>query len=387
VAAAAGGFAKHAQASRRAPPAPAAGTSLVGMSEEKTEQPTRQKLRKAREEGQTPRSADLTQAVTMGMVLVALVAAIVPMRDTFEAVVAIALGFAGGPDRSVENLLAQVERLAADAVLAIAPLLGVSMSAPILASIPQTGGLIVTMKPVTPDLERVNPMSGLKRIFSVRSSVDLLKMLLKAAVVMGMTWQTFVWVAPLVAGSMYQPLPQLARLLWEAMLRFVAVLAAVFFAIGLADFQFQRALLMRKLRMTLQEVKREHHEQEGDPKIKMERRRLGREMLEAAPRARVSLANLMVVNPTHYAVAIRYVPAEHPLPRVVAKGVDAHAAELRRYAHEAAVPVIGNPPVARRLFAIDLDAPIPPEMFETVAALLRWVDAIGRRAETGSLPC
>jgi type III secretion protein U len=359
------------------------------MSEEKTEEPTRHKLRKAREEGQTARSTDLTQAATMGMVLIAMVASVSMLRDEIESVITTAFLFiTSGHDRTVDNMLALGERMVIDALMAIAPVLLVSMIAPIVASLPQTGGVLVTFKPVMPDLEKVSPMSGFKRIFSVRSLIDLLKMFVKAAITFIMAWETFTWVAPLVAGAMYQPLPQLSTMLWDAMMHFIEILAAVAFLIGVLDFQIQHMMLMKKLRMSLEEVKREHKEQDGDPKIKGERKRLARELLEAAPRARVGLANAMIVNPTHYAVAIRYDPKEHPLPRVVAKGIDEHAAELRRLAHEQSIPIIGNPPVARRLFKTDVDGAIPPEMFETVAALLRWVDAIGpQKDDTRSLPC
>jgi len=171
------------------------------------------------------------------------------------------------------------------------------------------------------------------------------------------------------------------------LVQILAYAAAVFLIIAAFDYFLQYQQHMKGLRMSKDEIKRERKQQDGDPVIKQERKRLGREMATAAPRERVSAANLMVVNPTHYAVAIRYAPLEHPLPRVVAKGLDEHALELRRLAAEAAVPIVGNPPVARRLFKVDVDAPIPPELFETVAALLRWVDAIGARADNRSLPC
>ncbi|MET0383605.1 MAG: EscU/YscU/HrcU family type III secretion system export apparatus switch protein [Burkholderiaceae bacterium] len=357
------------------------------MAEEKSEEPTRHKLRKAREEGQTARSTDLTGSVTMLFALITLLMCAPAIKDAAKAAVTTSLQFVGGHDHSMENLEAQIPILFRDLIYAVLPMLIVSMITPLIANIVQTSGVAISTKTVTPNLERVNPLSGLKRIFSMRSMIDLLKMLVKAAIVGIMVYETFLWVAPLVANSMFQPLPQLSKLLWDAMFRFVAAMAVAALVIGLLDFKIQHHMLMRKLRMTIQEVRREHKEHEGDPKMKQERKRLARELLEAAPRARVTLANLMVVNPTHYAVAIRYAPDEHPLPRVVAKGVDENAAELRRYAHEASVPIIGNPPVARRLYLTEVDAPIPVEMFETVAALLRWVDAIGPQRENRSLPC
>jgi type III secretion protein U len=112
--------------------------------------------------------------------------------------------------------------------------------------------------------------------------------------------------------------------------------------------------------------------------MKRERRKRGRELINKGPeKAAVAGANVVVTNPTHYAVAIRYRPGEDALPLIVAKGADAEAALVRRYATEAGVPIVANPPVARALYRVEHDAPIPEAMFEVVAAILRWVDSVG----------
>jgi type III secretion protein U len=357
------------------------------MSDEKTEAPTRHRRKKAREDGQTARSTDLVQAVGLGAVLGAVALSVDLTCGAVRTLVTGAIAQAGDHDRSTAALVAHLVSCAKLLLVAIAPAIGASILASIVATVGQAEGIVVSMKPVTPDLQRVSPGAGLKRIFSVKSLLDLLRMLLKAAVVGTVAWQTFRWTSPLVVGSMYQPVAPLSRILWESTLRFVAEIAAASLLIGGVDYMLQRYLLTRTLRMSKDEIKRERKNQDGDPIIKGERKRLGRQLASAAPRERVSAASLMVVNPTHYAVAVRYVPAEHPLPRVVAKGLDEHALELRRLATEEGVPIVGNPPVARRLHGVEVDAPIPPEMFETVAALLRWVEAVGARTQARSLPC
>ncbi|MCA3809591.1 MAG: EscU/YscU/HrcU family type III secretion system export apparatus switch protein, partial [Burkholderia sp.] len=108
-----------------------------------------------------------------------------------------------------------------------------------------------------------------------------------------------------------------------------------------------------------------------------ERRRIARELSNGPARPKVGAASVMVVNPTHYAVAVRYAPDENPLPVIIAKGFDAQAARLRREAQLADVPIVGNPPVARALYKVELGAPIPEELFETVAVILRWVESLG----------
>jgi type III secretion protein U len=210
--------------------------------------------------------------------------------------------------------------------------------------------------------------------------IDLVKMIVKAAIIGVVMWFTIKWILPLIVGSLYQPLPELSKLFWSLLIKLFAVAVAVFIVIGVIDVKLQRVLFLRKLKMSKDEVKRERKQMDGDPKIKAERKKLAREFAtSAAPAQRVGFANALIVNPTHYAVAIRYAPAEHPLPLVIARGMDESAAQLRRFARDANVPIIGNPPVARALYKIGIDEPIPEELFETVAAILRWVDAIGAR--------
>ena len=344
------------------------------MSDEKTEEPTRHRRKEARKEGQTAKSTDLTQAVTLCCVLTAVALSIGLTRDAMKALMATGLQFVGGHDHSMENLGAQTWAFAKAAFVAIVPALGASMLASVAATLPQTGGLLVSMKPVVPDLQRVSPAAGLKRLFSLQSIIDLLKMVVKALVVSVVAWQTFGWIAPLVVGSMYQPLPQLSQLLWESVLRFVAEVGGVSLLIGVVDYMLQRYMLTRKLRMSKDEIKRERKQQDGDPVIKQERKRLGREMATAAPRERVSAANLMVVNPTHYAVALRYDDKRDAAPIVVAKGVDEAAAKIREIARKHGVPVLSRPPLARALHKhVKEGRPIPANLYRAVAEVLAYV--------------
>jgi type III secretion protein U len=156
--------------------------------------------------------------------------------------------------------------------------------------------------------------------------------------------------------------------------------------IGVGDWKIQHWMMLRSQRMSKDEVKREMKEREGEPKVKHERRKRAKELANgggAESRAgAVARSNVIVVNPTHYAVALRYMPGETPLPVVLAKGIDADALEIRRLAAHHDVPIVTNPPVARALYRVDERAPIPPDLFEVVAAILRWVNALGPRADT-----
>lgn len=350
------------------------------MSEEKTEQPTDKKLRDARKDGETSKSTDLVDAVIMAAVIGVLVFAGSSFAGACRAIVDTAQNFVRG-DHALPELYSSLLTIGIQFAIVIVPCVAAAGIGAVAALGPQVG-FEIAMKPVVPDLNRVNVAEGLKRIFTWRSLIELGKMILKTAVIGCVMWFTIMRMLPLVVGSLYQPLPQLSVMFWSLLLKLLGVAALVYVIIGAVDVKLQHVMFMRKMRMSKDEVKREHKDQEGDPKIKGERKRLARELvMNAAPQQRVGLANALIVNPTHYAVAVRYAPDEHPLPLVTAKGMDETAAQLRRFAQEANVPIIGNPPVARALYKVDIDEPIPEELFETIATILRWIDSIGAKAD------
>ena len=348
------------------------------MSEQKTEKPTEKRLRDARKDGETSKSADLADAASMAAVTGVLAFAATSFGGAARAIVHTALGFVT-ERHDLTLLLARTFDLGREALFVVVPCVGAAALSAVAALMPQVGFKVAT-KPVVPDLKHVNPVDGVKRIFSWRTLIDLAKMVVKAAIIGAVMWFTIRWMLPLIVGSLYQPLPELSKLFWSLVVKLFFVAIAVFFMVSVIDVKLQRMLFLHKLKMSKDEIKRERKQMDGDPKIKAERKKLARELVNsAAPAQRVGFANALIVNPTHYAVAIRYAPEEHPLPLVVARGMDESAAQLRRYAQEANVPIIGNPPVARALYKVGLDEPIPEELFETVAAILRWVEAIGAR--------
>ncbi|MGF6483164.1 type III secretion system export apparatus subunit SctU [Paraburkholderia sp. JPY419] len=355
----------------------------MSQTDEKTEKPTRKKLTDARNEGQASHSAELVSAVSMAAVVLLLAAGASHLNDAFRGLIALATGFVDA-DHSETNLYAQLFKLGRAALVVIIPCVCAAALAAILACGAQVG-FKIAMKPVTPNLTAVHPMTGLKRIFSVKTVIDMAKMIIKAALMGAVMYVTIKWLFPLIVGSLYRPLPGLVLMMWDMMVRLLVIATAILLLIGGADVKLQSMMFIKRLMMSKDEVKRENKQSEGDPRIKGERRRIARSLVETAVQAPVSLANVMLVNPTHYAVALRYAPDEHPLPRVIAKGMDEQAARLRGEARDAGVPIIANPPVARALYKVGVDQPIPEELFETVAAILRWVNAIGaRRGDTGT---
>ncbi|WP_206956690.1 type III secretion system export apparatus subunit SctU [Trinickia acidisoli] len=343
---------------------------------EKTEQPTQKKLEDAREKGQVAKSPDLTETVCMLGVIGVLTMGEHIFADALRGLVTQTLTFVSG-DHSQQSILHTLYHLLGVAVTLVLPIAGAGAFAAAVGTAAQAG-LVVAFEPVMPKFDAINPGAGLKRIFSMRALIDVGKRLLKLAVLLPVMWVSIEKMLPLISSASYQPLGPLMKVLWQALLKLLTTSFVAYLVIGFADFKIQKWLFIRQNRMSKDEIKRERKQQDGDPQVKRERRKRGREMINKGPdKPAVGSANVVVTNPTHYAVAIRFRPGEDPLPVVVAKGVDQEAALVRRYATEAGIPIVANPPVARALYRIEQDAPIPEAMFEVVAAILRWVDSVG----------
>jgi type III secretion protein U len=345
------------------------------MSDEKTEEPTEKKLRKAREQGEVTKSADLVEVACLGSVLLALQAGGQYMGNSTRAMVKDALDFVGGDDHTLRAMFIACADIFTHAFTMICGIAVLAMSAALLALAPQTG-LQLSVEAVIPKLSSVSPASGFMRIFSMNSLIDLAKMTLKAAVIVAVMWKAIESVLPVVASALYQSIPQLTAVLWQVLLRILGIALVVFIVIGALDYKLQAWLFIRKQRMTKDEIKRERKDSDGNPEVKQERQRLAKKAASEGPKKDLSRANVLVVNPVHYSVALRYVPSEYPLPVVIAKGTDEQALELRRFAAAAGVPIVANPPVARMLYKVAENQPIPEDLFEVVAVILRWVNNI-----------
>ncbi len=355
------------------------------MSDEKTEEPTDKKLRDARKDGQVSKSSDLADAISMTAAIGFVMATGAHLRDSMRQLVMSSLEFVNTP-HTLTDMYDRLYRFGGIALLAVVPLALCAAFAGLMGSGMQVG-LQIALKPVMPNINALNPGEGLKKIFSMKTVIETAKMIVKASLIFAVMWVVIRGLIPLVSGSLYQPLAELSAMFWSILLKLMMVAAVIFILVGAADVKLQKMLFIKQMKMSKDEVKREHKNDEGDPMIKGERKRIAREMANSPP-PRMARANVVVVNPTHYAVALRYAPGEHPLPVVIAKGMDEAAAVIRRAAAEADVPIVGNPPVARALYKVGVDEPIPDALFETIAAILRWVDSIGasRDAHAQSQP-
>jgi flagellar biosynthetic protein FlhB len=342
-------------------------------SQDKKLPASHRKLQKAREEGQVARSRDLGHfgAIGAGVALVALLAP----EATASAGRLLSTGL-----RFDATLLAHpalmLERLAvlgAQMLLFLLPLFAVMLVVAVASGV-LSGGWNFTLQPLTPDFSKINPITGIGRVFSGHQLTETLKACLLAlvlatvgAVYLGQRWHQH-------AELLSMPLPAALVAGGELILSGLLLVAGVLALFALVDVPLQRFMLQRRLRMSVQEMKQEFKEAEGSPEIKSRLRARMRELANRRMLAAVPLADLVVMNPTHYAVALKYDDSKMAAPRVVAKGADLLAFKIRDLAKDAKVPVLQMPPLARALYAhTEVDQEIPARLFGAVAQVLAWV--------------
>ena len=335
-----------------------------GDAEDKTEAPTPRRLEKAREDGQVPLSRE---AVGFATLLLGMAGAFFAMPEAGAATM-----------RALRGLLSRAHELTprdawgllGPALLALLPVAGAAAAGAVASTLLQTGGMFST-KGLAPQISRLSPLSGLKRILGPQGGAELLRSLLKVAVVGLALWHAAGDPAALRDLLLMPPGAVLEALGRRAGDMVTATLAALA-GLAMLDLFWVRFSHLRKLRMSREDLKEESKDTDGDPHVKARQRQLRqqaskRRMMQAVPKAAV-----VITNPTHYAVALAYEEGS-AAPRVVAKGADAVAARIRDAAREAGVPLVSNPPLARALFKLELDTEITPEHYAAVAEIIAFV--------------
>jgi flagellar biosynthetic protein FlhB len=255
----------------------------------------------------------------------------------------------------------------------LAPLFGVLAIAALAGHVLQ-GRPGFTPSKLAPDLSKVSPMAGFKRLFGLEGWMNLLKGLAKMAIV-GLAVWTQLWPQRGMLESILSQSPggvvaDMGFLLFKVLMAALAALAVI----AAADYFLQRFQFMKRNRMSKQEIKEEFRQNEGDPHVKAKIRQLRQDRSRRRMMARVPQATVVIMNPTHYAVALQYESGKTAAPICVAKGLDALALCIRAIAEDNDVPVIENPPLARALHAsVEIDEPVPPEHFKAVAQVIGYV--------------
>jgi type III secretion protein U len=345
------------------------------MSGEKTEEPTDTKLEEARKKGEIPKSQDMAMAFSMLGVFIVVVVMSGNIMEHLRLIVRLSLDFDTG-DVPITDLYRTIGKAVTEALLIVVPLLVTAALCAAIGIFSHTG-VVFSMDPVMPKPEKIDPAAGLKKIFSIKSLVTFLQMLLKAVVLGAVLWNVITQLIPLIAAAAYQSVDGIGIIAWEAIKKIFMYAVALFMALGPLDYGIQRFQFMKGQKMSKDDIKREYKNQEGDPDIKGQRKQMAEEIVNSDPKASVAGANAIIVNPTHYAVAVKYTPDEIGIPVIVAKGLDEQALLIRSYAEEFGIPIFANPPLARALYTVPLNSHIPEEAFEAVALILKWVEDFG----------
>jgi len=353
---------------------------------DRTEQPTAKRREQAREHGQVPRSRDLTAAAVLLIAGAALQLLGRYSGAQLAALMRSSLALSRASAFDEGRALGAFTSAALHALLACAPIWGLTLLAA-LASPLALGGGNFSLQALTPDFSRLDPRAGFARIFSTRGAMELAKayakFLLLAIVAAGFLWQRSTALLRLSAEPTTAAIADAARLTGSALL----VLAVGLALIAAVDVPWQLWQHTRQLRMTREQVREELRESEGSPHIKGRIRSIQRELARRRMMQEVPKSDVVVVNPTHYAVALRYDEKRMRAPIVVAKGQDLIAARIREVASEHGVPVFTAPPLARALHRhVELGAEIPVSLYVAVAQVLTYLTQLRNARRLGAAP-
>jgi len=348
---------------------------------EKTEQPSERRRTQARERGNVAKSVDLTAAGLMLGAAVAFYALAVPLCRTFATLTVDSLQHAGpGPysDADAASRLRSILQIIAPNVLGI---LMTMLVAAFVWNVVQVG-ILVAPEALMPQFARLNPLTGLQRLFSTAALIRLAGSLAKLAIVVGIAvWSIssmFPWFVQLISLE-----PRVTLFYVEgAVVKLAFQLASALVFLALLDFLYQRWKFEQDLRMSKQEVRDELKEMEGNPMMRQRRREAHRKVAQARELRQVKTADVIITNPTEIAVALKYDPAKMPAPVVVAKGMGEIAASIRRIAAEHRIPIIERKEVARSLYrTVKVGQAIPLEMYQVFVEIMAYVYKI-----TGKTP-
>ncbi len=340
---------------------------------EKTEEPTAKRRSESRGKGQVAKSQDLSTAAVLLASFVGLYAFGPGILHALKDTMVLIFQAMSDVEVDMQSVTAFTLSGAVMMVKVVGPLVLTVMAGALAINLYQVGFLI-TFHPIEPNLDKFNPVQGLTRIFSTRNLMKFAQSLAKVCLIGGIVaWklyvdlpQTFV----LMEAEAGQIMVFIAERIWELALWVTGALLVV----GILDYMYQRWQTEQELRMTKQEVKEEMKQMEGDPKVKERRREIMRKLFQQRMLKKVPQADVVVTNPTHYAVALQYDPDEMAAPVVLAKGADLMAKRIRELAAEHEVPMVQRPVLARALYdKVEIGSPIPEDLFSAVAEVLAYV--------------
>lgn len=351
---------------------------MPDSAQDKTEAPTPRRLEEARNRGQIAKSNDLSAAVI-------LLGAMLFMQwwgdGIFGRMLMLMRQYLGNDGHSVDphhlGMLARVVLLESARILV--PFLAALVVLAVATCYLQVGWLI-TFKPITPSLDRLNPITGITRMFNARAFVHLMMGVMKMAVLAVVAWWTMRGRIDLLAGVSGMSHLTVAAVAADLLLTLGLRLAIILLVLAVLDYAYQRYRTQKDLRMTKEEVREELKRMEGDPRIKQRRRQVQMQMALQRVRSAVPQADVVVTNPTEFAVALQYDGESMQAPKVTAKGADFLAQKIRELAALHGVPIVERPPLARALYRdVEVGQEIPADLYKAVAEVLAYVYELAGR--------
>lgn len=345
-------------------------------SEDRTLAATDRRRQQARDEGQAPVSREIV-AVSGLAVMTLLLAMLAPsLASSLEhRLTAMLANPAGDPGVALHQVAMAV-------LTAVLPIAGAAALAGSGAVLLQTGWLLHTQA-LLPDLSRLDPRRGLKKVFGISNSVEAAKAFAKIMVIGWAVWHVLSGALATTAETISLSTPAMLDRLTRDTLHVAMTVLACQCAIALFDVGWTRFRFGRQLRMSLEDIKQENKEMNGDPRLKAKIKQMRTVRARRRMMAAVAKATVVVTNPTHYAVALAYDRGSRSAPKIVAKGMDEVAARIREAAQKHGVPLVPNPPLARALHVLPLDAEVPAEHFKAVAEIIAFIWRLRTPARTG----
>ena len=344
------------------------------QGQEKTEAPTEKKRRESREEGQVAFSKELSSAALLAGIVLTLVATSPFILDSFrELMTNIFRQMASADELSVNSIYTLSGEIITTMLPAFTPFLTVIVLVAIFAAVVQVG-IKITFKAIAPKFSKLSPLAGIKRLFSSQSLADFLKSMAKLIIVGFVGYLTYMDKISELNGLSVSTPEAILKYNFTVVAEVAGKIVLALVAIAIFDYFYQRWHHEQQMMMTKQEVKEETKQTEGDPQLKARIRQIQREMSNARMMQEVPKADALIVNPTHFSVAVLYDRDIMAAPEVTAKGVDHMALRMRTIARENNVPILERPELARDLYAnVEIGEDIPERFYKAIAEILAFV--------------
>jgi flagellar biosynthetic protein FlhB len=339
---------------------------------EKTEEPTPKKLEDARKEGNVPKSMEFAGFVVLFVASLLIIFYLRYVTWDLEKFFVYYTDFIG-KELTPDTFISMIIRTFLNIFLILAPIFLAVVLAGIIGNVSQFGFLFTT-KPLEPNFEKINPIKGLKRFFSIKTFVEGFKTTLKTFIAFLVGFSIFLNFLPQIPRL--EQMSFLDQIKWfeDKAVIIIFSMLGVFFVFSLIDLVYQRYSYKKSLRMSKQEIKDEYKQTEGNPEVKAKIRQIQREMAKKRMMADIPKADVVITNPTHFAVAIRYDRTKEEAPRVIAKGADNLALKIKEIAREHGIMIVENAALARELYkSVDVGEMIPPKLYKAVAEILAYV--------------